>query len=106
MVRVVDGEIVNDDSSDLRQRNSQGRPNTVHSLYDQSTNNNGTNRTTRTRMVRKSTGPLIGLANKIGIGDKNITIPALGPIPANDIPYIYLLIWGLILLIWGIKIFV
>ena len=125
MVFILNGECLPD--SDPRARAARGQSNSNNN--NRNRNNNNSNNTARSRFgsihggqqsnnqssTNRSTnntnggggvsdGPLKRVAKMIGVEGKFIETPQMGSwLPATRVPYIYLVVLGVLVMFWGVR---
>mmetsp|Transcript_14317 Transcript_14317/g.21057 ORF Transcript_14317/g.21057 Transcript_14317/m.21057 type:complete len:141 (-) Transcript_14317:150-572(-) len=114
MVRIINGEIVQDDDPRLRNRSQGGSSghrgvrgvSGLHSNRVQSGGYGGGTYGSQNpppQAVQQGANPLDLVAEKLGIQGKTFTIPALFGMPSTQVELIYLILAGLIILIFGLR---
>lgn len=104
MVKIINGEIVQDDDPRLKNRKPSNVPQTPNNpRFGQTRSSESAPPQNQQRPP--AANPLDMIASSLGIGDKFVTIPAIQPLGFTEtkLPVIYIILVGLFFLIFGAR---
>ena len=121
MVKIINGEIVRDNDPRLKQQGSTGIPsagssslnsrstgrNNIKDVFSNGSDVNGSERPSESPKKHKKdqSNPLESIAKALGIQDRTITLPAIGPLQISEskVGLVYCLVAILGIVIFGTK---